>query len=146
MQKNEIKIEHLSRIIKDVLPEATVVVVAIALSFAILFWSGWYANGKIDKLFRTIGLHLPRVSIEIKLSRMTESPNLYGFTIDKTDFTHYKRKLSFSQIFILSDRQPFLFFLLKNSVLPEFVLLITLTESLVLLCMRWLFVFKRNVW
>lgn len=45
----------------------------------------------MDELFSVFGLLLPQVSIEIKLSQMTESPTLYGFTIDKIVHTLQER-------------------------------------------------------
>lgn len=74
--------------IRDDLPESSFVV---AVSLAILFWSN--VDSKTLEFFGMIGLLLSRVSIEIKLSQMTESSILYGFTIDKIVHTrtHHKR-------------------------------------------------------
>lgn len=73
------------------------VVAAVTLSLAMLFcWSYLFAGSKFGELFNVIGFVLPRVSIEIKLSQMTESPTLYGFTIDEIEFTHFNRELSYN--------------------------------------------------
>lgn len=68
-----------------ILPEIALVV---AVSLAMLFWLNWFGVTKTVGLFKMIGLLLPRVSIGIKLSQMTESSILYGFTIDKIVHTH----------------------------------------------------------
>lgn len=70
----------------------------VAVSLVMLFGLDWIAASKTDELFSVFGLLLPQVSIEIKLSQMTESPTLYGFTIDKIVHTLQERMATFYHI------------------------------------------------